>query len=698
MVTLRSLCMVILLIPLSVLNLSLAAGPPLDKPLSGVVLYDPLNYQHSEFEILDEIRIFSNIGPNIKVNQDPGSAAQNETTIISNPLNPYNLVGGCNDYRNGEVDGGYYYSFDGGRTWGDGTLSGWPNLDAQGDPAVTCDADGNFYFSVISFDRQSPDNGVYVCKSTDGGVTWCEPVAVIEHFNDPYADFEDKEYIGADITDSPYRNNIYVSWTSFGTGGNPIEFSRSTDGGMTFSTPMEISEYDYVQGSVPAVGPDGEVYVTWYASTNPSSIKIDKSTDGGITFGDDITVARIEPLPSPLPPTDFRVNSFPSIAVDITDGPYSGYIHIIWADYRYNDGDIYYTRSTDGGATWSDGVRINDDPVANGKDQFFPWISCDPQGNLHAFFYDRRNDPNDVWIDGYYTRSTDGGESWSANERVTTASFDPNIGFGGRFIGDYNGIASVGHRAHPLWTDTRDGNQDAYTARIDWGTVPPVNVAMVPDQPPIIIPAGGGSFSFTGILGNNYENAIEGEVWIMLTLPNGNSYGPIRRYRHVPLDPDEIIYVESVVQDVPAFAPAGDYVYRAYAGLYPYAVDSAKLYFTKTVTAGGTEAAEWAVYNWFDSDELTADVSLPGGIALLGNYPNPFNASTRIDYIISSGAYVNLDIYNIAGQKVSTLVDAFQPAGTHSAIWDGSGVSSGVYFYVLTTGDSSKTRRMTLIK
>ncbi|MBD3170191.1 MAG: T9SS type A sorting domain-containing protein [candidate division Zixibacteria bacterium] len=675
----------------------LGSGVPQEKPYSGVVQYSRSLDNSYGFNQLEEIRLFSNIGPNVRANQDTSGEHQNETTIAVNPLNPYNLVGGANDYRNGEVDGGYYYTFDGGQSWGDGTLCCWPDLDAQGDPAVTCDADGNFYFAVISFDRGTDDNGIYVSKSTDGGVNWGDPVAVIEHIGQPGADFEDKEYIAADITDSPYRNNVYVSWTSF-SDFYPIEFSRSTDGGVSFSSAIEISDYDFNQGSVPAVGPNGEVYVVWFAYDSPNYIRIDKSTDGGVSWGNDIDISRVTPLPSPLPPTAFRVNSFPSIAVDVTGGQYNGYIHVVWAGYENNDADVYYSRSTDGGMTWSPKARLNDDPIGNGADQFFPWISCDNNGLVHVFFYDRRNDNSNILIDGYYTRSEDGGASWSSNERVTTTSFDPYIGFGGGFIGDYNGITSSEHRAHPLWTDTRLGNQDAFYAQIDWDNVPPVNIAMVPDNPPITIPAGGGSFTFTGVLGNNRDFDINGDVWIMLTLPGGGEYGPLTVYRGIPLTANDILYYDAVNQDVPSFAPSGEYRYRAYAGLYPsFPIDSASFGFTKTSTGIAGAYENWATSGWFNKEDYTAG-AVPSGIQLIGNYPNPFNAETNIEYLLSEANEVQLDIYNIRGQKVESIEHGYKDAGKYIIKWDASNSASGIYYYRLSSGEQVITGKMTLLK
>src|SRR5262249_52437573 len=159
----------------------------------------------------------------------------------------------------------------------------------------------------------------------------------------------------------------------------PIVVSRSTDRGASFSIPIQISPSgDFAQGSEPAVGPAGEVYVTWFRLFSfsnpaaPSGIFIAKSTHGGASFGAPPFVAPVIPigfLGGQLL-GDIRVNSFPRIDID----PVNGSVYIIFASHGSGaDGaDVFFTRSTDGGALWSVPIRVNDDPGTN--DQFFPDI------------------------------------------------------------------------------------------------------------------------------------------------------------------------------------------------------------------------------------------------------------------------------------------------------------------------------------
>jgi hypothetical protein len=214
------------------------------------------------------------------------------------------------------------------------------------------------------------------------------------------------------------------------------------------------------------VGPNGEVYIAWFDYNWPR-ISIDKSTDGGVSFGADRGVQNTNGYTSNLN-GGILVFPFPAVDVDITGGPYNGYVYVAYMDYGATDTDILFTRSTNGGDTWSDPVRINDDPQGNGCDQFHPWTFVDNNGTIHVVFYDRRNDPANLLMDVYLTESTDAGMTWSANQRVTTVSSDPTAGSAkAGLLGEYIGLTAFDGCTHPVWTDTRLGNQDVFTASVN---------------------------------------------------------------------------------------------------------------------------------------------------------------------------------------------------------------------------------------
>ncbi len=424
---------------------------------------------------------------NFQVNSDTGETAQNEPSIAINPVNPANLVAGANDFKRMIVtprgsflaDLGYYTSFDGGRTWAGGFITRPSEYKGGSDPAVAADNQGNFFYALIAFsDNPTNDNAVLVAKSTNGGRTFASPVPVIQHIRQTNAPQEDKEFIAVDNSTSRFRGNLYVSWTTFSldTGqSSGIRFARSSDGARTFSPAIDLQVGASLQGSIPSVGPRGEVYVAWQRS-NQQLVR--RSVDGGSTFDLVRTMAFAQPIGTVDPVSrrrvlngGFRVNNFPSIAVDAASGPNAGNVYLTYADGRNGDADVFFVRSTDGGTTWSPPVRINDDPLGNGKDQWFPWVTVDPtNGDVYVAFYDRRDDPDNLLLNVYMTRSTDGGQSFEPNIRVTTTTSDSGFDpvFGGSFVGDYIGIAASGQIAYPVWTDFRRKNADIFGAIVNF--------------------------------------------------------------------------------------------------------------------------------------------------------------------------------------------------------------------------------------
>ncbi len=423
---------------------------------SGVALYQPDNER-----LIGPMR--DRVGQDQLISGEGGSL-QNETAIFIDPNDPRHIVGGCNDYRGEDARCGYFVTFDGGETWEDDIINDIGGFGASGDPSLAIDNDGNAYMCGIAFNRDPEDDrgGIYVSKSEDGGSEWGEPNWVIAHFDNDNPPFEDKCYLTVDNTDSDFEGNLYVSWTRFGAGSG-IYFSKSENGGEAWSEPLNLTRRGS-QGSVPTVGPDGELYVIWkdYAADRVIGRKSD---DGGESFDEIFVVANTDAIRSPLAPTEFRVNSFPSPAVDCSDGENRGRVYVTWADERLGDADIMLAYSDDGADNWSDPFRINDDNAENGLDQFFPWLAVDPlDGHMYVVWYDRRLDDENIMVDAYGVRWNGIDEELLENERISSESFDPRIGFGGAFIGDYNGITAGGGQAHPAWSDTRNNNQDVYWA------------------------------------------------------------------------------------------------------------------------------------------------------------------------------------------------------------------------------------------
>jgi hypothetical protein len=420
--------------------------------------------------------------------------SHSEPSIAMNPLNHDNLVAGSKMYTN--LPGyrfkiGTYYSNDGGLTWKDnGHLPGYPE-DVEdyivSDVAMTFDDEGNAYAFVL--DSGTDWSGMNVHISSDGGKTWSDPIVVHRYdYTGTPADafasiFDDKNWIVVDNTGPDHDGTvgtIYTCWNADILGATPaaaifygqIVVSRSTDGGQTWSkipvpihgpaNPNPVVPFgDDVIGCQVVVAPDGAVYVFW-ADYGNNEIRWVKSTDQAQTFSfPPKAVASMDP-PPPLPNTLFRNPIFPSAGI----AP-DGAITVVWGTERFSagDADIAVSRSTDGGATWSAPARVNDD--TGHASQFQPWIAVTESGQMNVFFFDRRNDKNNIYIDAYVARSADGAH-WK-NIRVNSKMWDPfinpPIAGGSHFIGDYQGIVADDDGAIPFWNDTTSGvYQEVYSA------------------------------------------------------------------------------------------------------------------------------------------------------------------------------------------------------------------------------------------
>ncbi|MEZ4654063.1 MAG: FlgD immunoglobulin-like domain containing protein [Candidatus Eisenbacteria bacterium] len=400
--------------------------------------------------------------PNIRVSQ-PGTSNPEEVTIAINPVDPSNLIAGSNlSYS--------YHSTDGGWTWAQRTISS--SMGVWGDPCVIFDAAGNGYYGHLS----NPASGywldrIVVQKTTDGGATWNDGVGI--GLNPPAQ--QDKEWLVADQTDSPWSGNLYMSWTEFDNYGSPspgdssrILFSRSTSSGAAWDLPVRVSDVGgncidsdlTTEGAVPAVGPGGEIYVSW---SRDGAIWFDRSTDGGVTFGEDVFVATQPGGWDFNVPGIYRCNGLPITACDVSNSPYRGTVYVCWGDQRNgtDDTDVFLIRSTDGGATWGSTITVNDDSGAN--QQFFPWMTVDPAtGAVYVVFYDRRNGAGNE-TEVYVAMSVDGGSSFT-NFVVSDTPFTPTASV---FFGDYINIAALSGHVYPIWMRLDGQELSVWMAMVD---------------------------------------------------------------------------------------------------------------------------------------------------------------------------------------------------------------------------------------
>jgi hypothetical protein len=376
-----------------------------------------------------------------------------EPAIAVNPNNPQQVLAVFQDNVHAS------YSSDGGRSWKPAEGVAPPNYKISGDVSTVFDNQGHAFVCYIAFDKlgtfnywghNASRNGVFVRRSLDGGKTW-EPnhSPVAEQPTQPGVPFEDKPYIVADTSHSRYAGNLYVGWTRWTLTDSQMLVSRSTDDGVTWSKPIEIDRHPGLprddngaaEGFDGVVGPDGRLYAIW---SQGDDIFLTVSGDGGQTFSRARPILHTAPIMFAVQTLE-RANGFPQIAID----PRSRRLYVTWSDYRNGDLDIFCSTSTDGGKKWSTPVRVNNDAVHNGADQFFQWLAVDAvDGAANVVFYDRRKDPENRTQTVTLARSTDGGNSFQ-NYAWTADPFEA----GGVFFGDYSGIAASGGRVYGIWTE-----------------------------------------------------------------------------------------------------------------------------------------------------------------------------------------------------------------------------------------------------
>jgi hypothetical protein len=405
----------------------------------------------STLPVLGVVFVFASVGAQERrLNQDATGLPQGEVMLAIDPNNPQHLVATWMDWngpRGGEATTAHGRSLDGGATW-QTAITGAPGVPPpiyRYDPSVAIDGLGN----VFEFDANHYfGEGAWVFRSSDGGLTFTGGTLIEPGVG------TDKTWIAAD----PVNNNIYVTYTRVNSGSDGVKLARSIDHGVTFSTPVAISA-----GFIPmvAVGPGSEVYVVY---KNGSVIKLDRSVNGGVTW---LTVDRT--VAAFIAPTfsgngGLHANVTPNIAVDRSNGPFRGRLYVVWADGRNGDADIYMASSADTGTTWTAPVRVNDDYIGGGAEQIQPMDWVDDAGHLHVQFLDRRDDPANLKLAVYLATSTNGGDSFGPNVRVS----EPGLVQGGlpgrpnTWLGDYGGGAGAGGTNHIVWADGRTGDLDIY--------------------------------------------------------------------------------------------------------------------------------------------------------------------------------------------------------------------------------------------
>ena len=228
---------------------------------------------------------------------------------------------------------------------------------------------------------------------------------------------------------------------------------------------------------------------------------------------------------------------------------------------------------------------------------------------------------------------------------------------------------------------------------------PPFEISLTPVNPPIIIPANGGTFSFDMHIANNELYPVTYDIWTMATLPNSSQAGPLIYLPNQTVAPNQSVELTRT-QAVPARAASGDYSYHGYVGVYPDSILNEDHFdFEKSPTLDGAIIVNgWD--NWDTATAASTGISssnVPNNY-YLSVYPNPFNQRVALDYMLPAAADVRLVVYDITGREVVRLIEGRFSPGRHHVPWDAKGQASGVYFIRLETGDFMQTRKILLVK
>jgi len=386
--------------------------------------------------------------------------AANEPSLAIDPTNQDRIVIGWRQFGNRNSSfrqAGWAYSHNAGKSW---NFPG--SIDAtsfRSDPVLASDADGNFYYNSLFVNGNNFSCTVF--RSFDGGVTWDQGT---------FAQGGDKQWMCIDQGDGTGRGNVYAAWnTSFSVCNG--DFTASYDGGNTYISCLALPMSPR-WGTI-AVGPDGEVYISGVLFSGIGVVKSSTIQNALATpefdFANTVNLGGF--VSSSTGPNPVGLLGQVYVATDTSTGPNRGNVYMLASvsGSQTDILDVMFSRSEDGGETWSSPVRVNDDQAGNDAWQWFGMMDVAPNGRIDVFWNDTRNNLGTFISELYYAYSNDGGRTWSSNVAVSP-SFDPHLGWPQQQkIGDYNDLESGPDGVDVAYSATFNGEQDVYHLRINPG-------------------------------------------------------------------------------------------------------------------------------------------------------------------------------------------------------------------------------------
>ena len=418
------------------------------------------------------------VGTNVRVS-GAQTSDRSESDIRINFLNPSLVIAGSNNIGGSGLQG-QYYSSNGGSTWGQTTLPLATGDSFHSDPTVDWRSTGVAWATTIGINSAGTSLKMRSYTSSTNGSSWT--------FNSTFSGTQtsaDKQMVWIDHSaTSAFKDSIYACWHN----GAPAYVNRRTATGSWGATPVQVSG---AESTGTAIGCDiktnsaGEVFVFWPTTTNRRII-MRKSTDGGATWAAAVIVRTM------FDGYDIGIPSFANrrALIYTSAGAYKtasiNNVYVAWTDLTGATGctsaanepgtnaastcktRIWFSRSTNGGTTWSAATMINNQAGLN--DQFNQALAVDEStGRIAIIYYDTVGDSTRKKTNVYYQTSADNGATWSAATKVTTAQTDETVAGAnsGNQYGDYNGLSGWASKFLPSWTDRRSaGNEEIWTAPI----------------------------------------------------------------------------------------------------------------------------------------------------------------------------------------------------------------------------------------
>lgn len=431
-------------------------------------------------------------------------------------------------------------------------------------------------------------------------------------------------------------NTVHVVWADERDGNREIYYKRSTDKGLTWGPDNRFTN-NPASSWRPSVSVNGTtVHLTWCDEMSGNfEIYYKRSTDDGINWTENTRLT-----------FDSARSWAPSMAVSGLN------IHIVWPESRDMNEEVYYKRSTDGGITWGADTRLTYD--SNGT--YYPSVAV--SGNIvHVVWYDFRMGKRAV----FYKRSTDNGTNWESDKQLTFGSSE-----------SYNATVGVsGAAVHVAWQDTRYGIEEIFYMRSSDGGLTWSSERRMTNN------SGISWYPAISVLQNNVHLA-----WQDNTTGNYEIYYDCSTDGGITWEQITQLTIDTAESLRPAIAVLDSYVHVVWNDKRD---GNFEVYYKRNPTG-----------NPIGINNISSKI--PSVYSLSQNYPNPFNPITKIKFDVTKLSSVKIIVYNVSGREVVTLVNERLNPGTYETTFDGSSLTSGVYFYKMVTDGFSETRKMILIK